>query len=118
VDGKPIAASLVAVRDGVSYVDTATLAEALGTSVQSAEGGLTITAQPKPSRDCDNGLAQGQRVSEQFRKAVAGVAEEIESLRAVALKKDKSAIAPRFDQIDHELSLSTVHVQTDPDMGV
>ena len=29
-----------------------------------------------------------------------------------------AAIGPRFDQIDHELSLSTVHVQTDGDKAV
>lgn len=50
--------------------------------------------------------------------AVSGGAYEIESLGAVVLKKDKAATGARFDQIDHELSLSAVHVQTDADMEV
>jgi hypothetical protein len=36
----------------------------------------------------------------------------------VVLKEDKAAIGPRFGDIKHELSLSTVHVQTDADMAV
>jgi hypothetical protein len=37
------------------------------------------------------------------------VPDEIESLRAVALKKEKVPLGPRFDAIDRKLLLSTVH---------
>jgi hypothetical protein len=46
------------------------------------------------------------------------VPDEIESLRAVALKKEKVPLGPRFDAIDRKLLLSTVHVQTDADTAV
>ena len=118
VDGKAIAAGKLITKDGSTYVDPATLAEALGGSVESAEGGLMISSPPKPSCDVEKAVAQGQRISEQFRGDVAGVADGIESLRAVVLKKEKTPIGPRFDEIDHKLSLSTVHVQTDADMAV
>ena len=62
--------------------------------------------------------AEGQHFSEQFRRDVAGVPDEIESLRAVVMKKEKVPLGPRFDAIDRKLSLSTVHVQTDADMAV
>jgi hypothetical protein len=118
VDGKAIPNSKVTTKDGVTYIDPATLAEALGASVQSGQWGLVISSPSKPSCECEKALVEGQRFSEQFRSDVAGVADEIESLRAVVLKKEKTAIGPRFDEIDHELSLSTIHVQTDADMAV
>jgi len=118
VDGRAIAASKVMVKDGVSYVDVTTLAEALGASVQSGENGWTVSSAAKPTCDGEKTSVEGQRFSEQFRGDVARVADEIESLRAVVLKKEKAAIGPRFDEIDHQLSLSTVHVQTDADMAV
>jgi hypothetical protein len=118
VDGKPIAASKVIVKDGVSYVDTAALAEALGAAVESGESGLIVTSAAKPSCECEKTTIEGQRISEKFRSDVARVADEIESLRAVVLKKEKTVIGPRFDEIDHELSLSQVDVQTEADLTV
>ena len=117
VDGKPIPGNRVIVRDGTTYVDASVLAVALGASVQSGEGGLTIRAATKPAV-CDNQAVEGQRFSEQFRSDVAGVADEIESLRAVVLKREKVSLGPRFDAIDKKLSLSTVNVQTDADLAV
>ena len=110
VDGKAIAVSKVITKDGVAYVDTVTLAEALGASVQSEEGSLMVISATRPSCDSEKPSVDGQRISEQFCGDVARVADEIESLRAVVLKKEKAAIGPRFDDIDYELSLSTVHV--------
>jgi hypothetical protein len=118
VDGKAIAPTKIIVKNDLSYVDPATLAEALGASVQSEEAGLMIITSSKAGRECEKVVTEGERFSEQFRKSVAKVADEIESLRAVVLKKDKAIIGPRFDEIDHEISLSTVHVQTDADMAV
>ena len=86
--------------------------------MQSGEGGLLIISPPKPSIEGENAIAEGLPFSEHLRKVVCGVADEIESLRAVLRRKDKAAIGPRFDEIDHELSLSTVHVQTDADKAV
>ena len=117
VDGKPIPANRIVVKDGVSYVDALLLAAALGASVQTGEGGVMILGAPK-SEGCDKNPVEGQRFSEQFRSNVAGVADEIESLRAVVLKREKVAIGPRFDAIDRKLSLSMAHVQTDADMAV
>jgi hypothetical protein len=119
VDGKPISPNQIIVKDGVSYVDVALLAGALGASVQTGEGGVMILGAPKPE-GCEksSNVVEGQRFSEQFRSNVAGVADEIESLRAVVLKKEKVDIGPRFDAIDRKLSLSTSHVQTDADMAV
>ena len=77
-----------------------------------------ITSATRPSCDSEKPSVEGQRISEQFRRDVARVGGEIESLRAVVLKKENAAIGPLFDDIDHELSLSTVHVQTDADMAV
>lgn len=118
VDGKPIAASKIIVKDGVTYIDTAILAGALGAVVESGESGLTVTSAPKPSCECEKTTVEGERISEQFRRDVAGVADQIESLRAVVVKKEKAPIGPKFDEIEHKLSLSTVHVQTDADMAV
>jgi hypothetical protein len=117
VDGKPVPSNRIVVKDGISYVDVSLLAAALGASVQTGEGGVMILAAPK-SEGCDKNAVEGQRFSEQFRSNVAGVADEIESLRAVVLKREKVSIGPRFDAIDRKLSLSTVHVQTDADMAV
>lgn len=117
VNGKPIPSSRVIVKDGVSYADVSLLAAALGASVQGGEGGVMIVTSTKPEV-CDKTSIEGQRFSPQFRSDVAGVADEIESLRAVVLKREKVSIGPRFDAIDRKLSLSTVHVQTDADMAV
>jgi hypothetical protein len=120
VDGTAIAVSKVITKDGLTYVDIATLADALGASVKSQEGGLMITSPAKTSCESEKTPVDGLPISEQFRHDVAGVADEIESLRAVVLKlkKETAAIGPRFDEIDHKLSLSTVHVQTNADMSV
>ena len=118
VDGKSIAANKVIIKDGVSYVDTATLAEALGASMESVDSGWTVTSAARPVCECEKPSVEGQRISEQFRSDVTRVADEIESLRAVVMKKEKTPIGPRFDEIDHELSLSTVHVQTPADQAV
>jgi hypothetical protein len=117
VDGQPIPANSVIVKNGTSYVDVAALAAALGASVQSEEGGVVVRSAAKPA-ECDKTAADGERFSQQFRSDVAGVADEIESLRAVVLKREKTPIGPRFDAIDRKLSLATVHVQTDADMAV
>jgi hypothetical protein len=118
VDGKPIAAGKVITKDGDTYVDAAALAEAFGASVESSEGGLTITSPAKPGCDCEKTSAGGQPISEQFRRDVAGVADEIESLRAVVRMKEKVPIGSKFDEIDDRLSLSTVHAQTSADWAV
>lgn len=117
VDGKLIPTNRLIVRDGVEYVDASVLAEALGASVQTEESGVMIQSAAKPD-DCDKGLVEGGRFSEQFRSDVAGVADEIESLRAVVLKHEKVDIGPRFDEIDRKLSLAKAHVQTDADSAV
>jgi hypothetical protein len=118
VDGKLLPSAKVLIRDGVSYVDTRALAEALGASVQVGASSYIITTST-PRSDCDPPVVQGQRFSEQFRSDMAGVADEIESLRAVVLnKKEKAPLGPRFDAIDRKLSLSTPHVQTDADTAV
>jgi hypothetical protein len=117
VDGKPLPSNRIIVRDGVSYVDLGLLARALGASVHTAEDGVTVRS-ATTTRDCDKSTVEGQRFSEQFRSDVAGVADEIESLRAVVLKREKVAIGPRFDAIDRKLSLATADVQTDADLAV
>jgi len=117
VDGKLVPTNRVVMKDGVGYVDVSFLAQALGASVQSEEGGIMVQSGAKTA-DCDKSPVEGQRFSEQFRIDVAGVADEIESLRAVVLKHEKVEIGPRFDDIDRKLSLSTAHVQTDADSAV
>ena len=108
MDGKLIPTNRLIVRDGVEYVDASVLAEALGASVQTEESGVMIQSAAKPD-DCDKGVVEGGRFSEQFRSDVAGVADEIESLRAVVLKHEKVDIGPRFDEIDRKLSLAKAH---------
>ena len=116
VDGKPLPANQVILRNGVSFVDASTLAKALGASVQMGASGVTIrTSKPSCS---DQTAGEGQRFSPQFRSDVAGVADEIESLRAVSLKKEQAPLGPKFDEIDRKLTLATAHVQTDADMAV
>ena len=117
VDGKPIPANQVIVKDGISYVNASVLAQALGASVQSEEAGVIIRTD-RPTCDCDKTAVEGQRFSQQFRSDVAGVADEIESLRAVVLKKEKVPLGPRFDAVDRKLSLSQVHIQTEADTAV
>jgi hypothetical protein len=120
VDGKAIVASKVITKDGLSYVDPAALAEALGASVESGETGLQISSAPKPSCESEKTAAEGEPISELFRHDVAKVADEIESLRAVVLKlkKETTAIGPRFDELDYELSLSRVHAKTAADWAI
>ena len=117
VDGKPVPSNRVVAKDGVSYVDVSFLASALGATVQTGDRGVTVVPAPKQA-ECERPAVEGQRFSEQYRSDVAGIADEIESLRAVVLKKEKVDIGPRFDAIDRKLSLSTSHVQTDADMAV
>ena len=116
VDGKAIPGSRVIAKDGASYVEVKALAEALGVTVQSTANGLLINMLPKG--DCDKSGPQGRRFSDEFRSDVAGVADDIESLRAVVLKKENVPLGPRFDAIDRKLTLSTTHVQTDADTAV
>jgi hypothetical protein len=118
VDGKPIATIRMIVKDGVAYVDPAALAQALGATVQSQEGGVMISSPAKPPCECAKPAVEGQVISEQFRKDVARIPDEIESVRSLVTKKEKSPLGPRFDAIDRELNLSTLHVQTDADMTV
>jgi hypothetical protein len=122
VDGKPIPTNHIIVKDGVSYVEASELALALGASVQSEQGGVMITTPPpQPACDCEKPVVEGQRFSEQFRSDVAGVADEIESLRAAALSndiKEKVPLGPKFDEIDRKLAVSKAHVQTDADAAV
>jgi len=117
VNGKPIATGKVVVKDGAPYVELAALADAMGATVQSGETGVIFTI-PPPKCECDAPGVEGQRFSRQFRSDVAGVADEIESLRAVVLKKENVPLGPRFDAIDRKLTLSTTHVQTDADLAV
>lgn len=116
VDGKPIPASRVIVRDGASYVDAAALAEAMGAAIQPGANGLMIATLPR--NECDKPGEEGERFSDAFRRDVAGVADEIESLRAVVQMKGKVPLGPRFDAIDRKLKLSSTHVQTDADTAV
>ncbi|HZD31893.1 MAG TPA: hypothetical protein VE779_09555 [Candidatus Angelobacter sp.] len=117
VNGNPIPVGKTLVKDGIAYVDVSALAEAMGASLKSDESGVTIT-QPEPK--CEGGASgvEGERFSQQFRRDVAGIADEIESLRAVVLKKENVPLGPRFDAIDRKLKLATAHVQTDADMAV
>jgi hypothetical protein len=117
VNGKPMAVGKVMLKDGVAYVDAAALAVAMGAAVQSGDSGVMVTTSaPKCASD---GLGvEGRRFSQQFRSDVAGVADEIESLRAVVLKKEDVPLGPRFDALDRKLTLSTTHVQTDADTAV
>lgn len=117
VDGNPISPNRVIVKSGISYVEVSALAAALGASVQSNESGVMVVPATK-AEGCEKDTVEGQRFSQPFRSDVAGVADEIESLRAVVLKREKVSIGPRFDAIDRKLSLSTVHVRTDADMAV
>src|SRR5271167_3347190 len=58
VDGKLIPTNRVVIKDGVDYVDASFLAEALGASLQSAEGGVMIRSAAKTD-DCEKGAAEG-----------------------------------------------------------
>jgi hypothetical protein len=117
VNGKQLPAGKIVVKDGVTYVDASALAQELGATSASDESALTIT-QRQPKCDCTATSEEGQKFSQAFRSDVAGVADEIESLRAVVLKKENVPLGPRFDAIDRTLTLSTTHVQTDADMAV
>jgi len=117
VNGRTIATGKVVVKDGTPYVELEALADALGATLQSGETGVMLTI-PPPKCECDSPGVEGQRFSRQFRSDVAGVADEIESLRAVVMKKENVPLGPRFDAIDRKLTLSTTHVQTDADLAV
>lgn len=120
VDGKPIPATRIIVKDGASYAEVSALAEAIGATVESGEAGMMITT-VQPKCEAEKPVVEGQRFSAQFRSDVAGVADEIESLRAAVLNKDikeKGPLGPKFDDIDRKLTLATAHVQTDADMAV
>ena len=121
VDGKQIPVARILVKDGANYVEAMTLVAAMGGTALPAAGGLMVSTPPKLECEKDKDTLQGQRFSEPFRADVAGVADEIESLRAVVMNSKEServSLAPRFDAIDRKLSLSTTHVQTDADMAV
>lgn len=117
VDGKPIPTTRIVTKDGIDFVDASFLADALGASLQSGEGGVMIRSAAK-SADCNTGVVEGQHFSDQFRTDVARVADEIESLRAVVLKREKVDVGKRFDEIDGELSVAKTHVQTEADTAV
>ena len=122
VDGKPLPAARVLVKDGATYVEATTIAEALGASAQSGPNGYIVTTNATKN-ECERSVVQGQQFSQDFRIDVAGVADEIESLRAVVQGKEKEKLekvplGPRFDKIDRTLALSTPHVQTDADRAV
>ena len=117
VGGKPLPGDRVIVKDGATYVELSALATALGAVVNHEEGKVVVTP-ASPGAECEKPTVEGQRFSPQFRSEVAGVADEIESLRAVVSKKEKVPLGPRFDAIDRQLTLATAHVQTDADMAV
>jgi len=117
INGTLVGAGKVIVKEGVPYVDVSALADALGASIETGDTGVAVTT-PTPKGECDKSTAEGQQFSQQFRSAVAGVPDEIESLRAVVMKREKVPLGPRFDTIDRKLTQSTAHVQTDADTAV
>lgn len=117
VDGKPLAPAKVLVKEGIAYVEVAAFANAMGATVRAGERAVTVTT-TLPKCECDAHGVEGQKFSKQFRGDVAGVADEIESLRAVVLKRENVPLGPRFDAIDRKLALSATHVQTDADLAV
>jgi hypothetical protein len=117
VDGKLVPTNRMVTKEGIDYVDVSFLAEALGASLQPGESGVMIRSAAKTD-DCQTGVVEGQRFSQQFRTDVASVADEIESLRAVVLKHEKVDVGTRFDDIDGELSVARTHMQTEADTAV
>jgi hypothetical protein len=118
VDGTPIPANRIVVRDGVEFVDVSALAEAMGAKVKSTDASVQVTSSAAKS-ECVKAANEGRRFSPEFRTDVLSVPDEIESLRAVAFKKDVDpSLGPKFDEIDKKLTYSQTHVLTDADQAV
>ena len=119
VDGKSLPAEQVQVRAGVAYADAARLAEALGASAEVTDNAIFIRT-GKPACTCAKVAVEveGEQFSQSFRKSVAGVPDQIESLRAAVLKNETAPLGPRFDAVDRQLSLSKSQVQTDADAAI
>lgn len=117
IDGKQVPSNRILVRDGVDYVDVGAFVEAIGGQMASAEGGVLVTS-GVPKSECEKPSVEGRRFSEQFRSKVSGVPDEIESVRAVMMKKENVPLGPRFDTIDQKLNGMSSLVQTDADQEV
>jgi hypothetical protein len=117
IDGKQVPSNRILVKDGVDYVDVGAFVEAIGGQMASAEGNVLVTSGLSKS-ECEKPAVEGQRFSQEFRSKISGVPDEIESVRAVMMKKDNVPLGPRFDAIDQQLNSMMSLVQTDADQAV
>jgi hypothetical protein len=117
IEGKQITADDVVVRKGMAYVSLPALARALGASVVS-QGPVAVLSIPvQPETACGE-TAAAPRLSDAYRKVAVGIPDQIEALRALALKPGALIPAASFDEIGHQISEADYHAQTEADKSV
>jgi hypothetical protein len=117
IEGRQITGDDVVVRKGTAYVSLPALARALGGSVVS-QGPVAVLSIPALPETLCGETAAALQLSDSYRKAAAHIPDEIEALRAQALKPGALIPAASFDDIDHQIAEADFRAKTEADKSV
>ena len=118
IEGKQITGDDVYVRkNGTTYVSLQALSRALGGSVVS-QGTIAVLSIPALPETLCGETAAALQLSDSYRKAAVHIPDEIEALRAQALKPGALIPAASFDDIDHQIAEADFRAKTEADKSV
>jgi hypothetical protein len=118
IEGKQITGDDVYVRkNGMAYVSLPALSRALGGSVVS-QGTIAVLSIPALPETLCGETAAALQLSDSYRKAAVRIPDEIEALRAQALKPGALIPAASFDDIDHHIEEADFRAKTEADKSV
>jgi hypothetical protein len=118
IEGKQITGDDVYVRkNGTAYVSLPALSRALGGSVVS-QGPVAVLSIPALPETLCGETAAALQLSDSYRKAAVHIPDEIEALRAQALKPGALIPAASFDDIDHQIAEADFRAKTEADKSV
>ena len=118
IEGKQITGDdLYVRRNGTTYVSLPALSRALGGSVVS-QGPVAVLSIPALPETLCGETAAALHLSDGYRKAAVRIPDEIEALRAQALKPGALIPAASFDDIEHQIDEADFRVKTEADKSV
>ena len=118
IEGKQITGDDVYVRKGgTAYVSLPALSRALGGSVVS-QGPVAVLSIPALPETLCGETAAALHLSDSYRKAAVHIPDEIEVLRAQALKPGALIPAASFEDIDHHIEEADFRAKTEADKSV
>ncbi len=117
IEGKQITGEDVVRKNGTTYVSLPALSRALGGSVVS-QGPVAVLSIPALPETLCGETAAALQLSDSYRKAAVHIPDEIEALRAQALKPGALIPAASFDDIDHQIAEADFRAKTEADKSV